>query len=200
MPISTTDLSQLNDNNNVVPTFQPKTRTVDCNVVKVCEAQGYNKGVHLNVAAARAMAHQATGPTGNVFAEKVFRAAGMTAQVDYQMLWSVPTQTVRDLLRAGWYVCLYVDYGNLNASEPLTSGDRGFNGTPEQPAIHAIGMHGLFRGSAGLSTHKHDSLNDGRKPSIQQGILTVKFSHIRDAAYGYTRKVGYVQGWAVKPK
>jgi hypothetical protein len=200
MPIRTTDLSQLNDNNNVVPTYHHATRTVDCNVTKVCEAVGYNRGAHLNVAAARAMAHQTTGPTGNVFAEKVFKASGMVPMVDYQMLWNVPTQTVRDLLRAGWYAVLYVDYGNLNASEPLTSGDRHFNGTPTDPAIHAIGMHAFWRGKVGLSTHKHDPLNDGRRPAIQQGIVTVKFSHIRDAAYGYTRKVGFVQGWAVSPK
>lgn len=194
MPVSTTDRSQLNDNNNDFPFHDPVTDVVDCNVAKVSEGVGYSTNVKLNSKTARAEAHQAYGPTGNVFAEAVFKARGMVPQVDYQILWSVPTSTIRELLRAGWYVTVYVDYGVLNSLDAATSGDRNYKG------YHAIGMHGLFRGSQGLSTHKHDPLNDGRKASIQQGIVTVKFSHIRDAAYAYTKKPGFIQGWAVKPK
>lgn len=195
MPVKTTDLSQLSDANQPNrPTYQWSTRTVDCNVVKTCEAVGYVTGTLLNVHTARQQANQSTGPTGLVFAHSVFVANGLVPGVDFQLLWQAPTDTIRQLLRAKWYLGVILDYGVLNSLTPETSGDRNFHG------LHCVGIHGLWRGPMGLTTHKHDPLNDGRRPAIKQGIVNVKFGHIRDAAYAYTKKPGYIQAWAVKPR
>jgi hypothetical protein len=190
-----TDLcrTQLNDNGNLFPFHDPATDQVDCNVAQASQALELVTGVQLDAKATRTFGQEATGPTGNVFARKAFMAQGLVAEIDYRMLWSAPTDDVRNLLKLGWYVVLYVDYGIINAQAPQISGDKNFDG------YHAIGLSDWWRGKLGVSVHYHDPLADGRHPLTPKGVQVAKFSNIRDAAYGYTHKPGLVQGYAVMP-
>jgi hypothetical protein len=156
-------------------------------------------GVQIDARDTRAIGQEPFGPTGNIFALKAFRAQGLVAEIDYRMLWTVPTEDVRNLLKLGWYVVLYVDYGVINSKAPQISGDKNFVGTPGQPAYHAVGLSDWWRGSLGASVHYHDPLADGRHAKTPKGVQVAKFSNIRDAAYGYTKKPGLVQGYAVMP-
>jgi hypothetical protein len=186
--------SQLNDNNNDFGFHDALTAKTDCNVAMTSQGVELHNGLKLSAEACRALAHDPLGPTGSIFARSVFEAQAMVSTVDYQILWGNPTQTVRDLLKAGWFVTLYIDYGKLTELAPSISCDKAFTG------IHAVGLSDWFRGSLGASVHYHDPLADGRHPLTPKGVQTAKFSWIRDAGYAYTRKLGYLDGWAVKAK
>lgn len=195
-----TDLcrSQLDDLNNDFAFINKKTRKVDCNVAQASQCVEIVSGAQLDALTTRQLGHDLRGPTGNALAHDVFVSQNFMPEVDYQMLWQQPVQKVRDLLLAGWYVVLYVDYGVMNQLAPSVTGDKNFTG------YHAIGVSDWWRGPLGRSVHYHDPLNDGRHPHTPKGVQVVKFSAVRDAAIAFSVNAehgaaGTVYGYAVHP-
>jgi hypothetical protein len=200
--LSDIDRSQLNDRNNDFPFHNPTTAATDCNVAQASEAVEIHSGVTLSADDVRTAGNTPHGPTGNVLARRTFAAQGMVPEVDYRMLAQVPIQTVRDLLAAGWHVTLYVMYGTMIDEAPGNVGSFTYRGA------HAIGVTDWWRGKLGRMVHYHDPLADGRTRRVPgkgrytypKGVQAVKFSVVRDAAYGYTGAAGLVSGYAVMPK
>jgi hypothetical protein len=189
--------SQLNDRNNAFAFADPKTATKDCNVAMLSEGLELSRlKALLSAAEIRQLGSELDGPTGNVLARRVMVKLGLKPELEYRMLSIAPAQTVRDLLRAGWYVVQYVDCGWLQDHSPELVGDRFYRGA------HAVALFDFWRGQLGASTHLANPLFDGRQRgswTAPAGVQSVKYSDIRDAAYAYTGNVGLTSGYAIRP-
>jgi hypothetical protein len=189
--------SQLSDRNNDFPFHNAATGKVDCNIAQVSQCVELVTGIKLTAAQTRVIGHQPAGPSGNVLARRVLAAQGLALETEYRMFWLTAVQTVRDLLKSGWFVVLYIDYGVMNQLAPDKTGDKNYTG------YHAIAVSDFWRGRGGALVHYHDPVNDGRHANTPKGVQTVKFSAVRDAAVAYATKTrgaqGMVQGYAVKP-
>ncbi len=96
------------------------------------------------------------------------------------------------------WVCLFVDYGVLNAREPAKSGDTGFHGS------HAIGVFGYTPSSetsdGTVKYRVHDPLCDGRRPEVPKGPTYWKASTLRDAADAYAGGGSGTATWCTTPR
>lgn len=192
MKVPTIDLTQLNNNGNPWPLYDPATAKKDCNVVKSIEAVYLFNGHKLTVKQARAAGRTIQGPTGTGFTARLFRAEGLVKKIDFITAEKQPVVSLEQMLHDGWFVGAFVDDGVLNAG-PTPSGDKLYTGT------HAIGLWGWRRSHTprGILTWDHDSLFDGRRPAIVYGRQHVSFGPIEDAMEAYAG-VGLWSGWAVK--
>jgi hypothetical protein len=187
--------SQLNDRNNDFAFRQAVTAGVDCNVAMTSEAIELVTGVQLSAKATRAAGGDPDGPTGSVLARKAYARQGMAQGTDYQVLKDRATQDVRDLLDAGWFVVLFVEYGKLIDTAPGIVGSRTYRGA------HAIALADRWRGKDGAMVHYYDPLADGRTRgnwTAPKGVQSVRFALIREAGYGYTGSAT-LSGHAVRP-
>jgi hypothetical protein len=186
--------SQLNDRNNAFAFRQAATASVDCNVAMTSEAIELVTGAQLSAQATRKAGGDPDGPTGSVLARRAYQSQGMS-QADYQILKARPTQDVRDMLDAGWFVVLFVEYGKLIDTAPGIVGSRTYRGA------HAIALADRWRGRDGVMAHYYDPLADGRTRgnwTAPKGVQSVRFALVRDAAYAYTGQ-STLSGHAVRP-
>lgn len=188
--------SQLSDRNNAFRFFSPATASVDCNVAMTSQSIELVNGLQFDADSIRAMGHTLDGPTGRALTRQAFDAAGLIAESEYRIFYRTDAQTIRELLRARWFVVLFIDYGVLQDTAPQIVGDRDYRGA------HAVGLSDWWRGAQGRMVHYHDPIADGRTRAgwtAPKGVQAVKFSLVRDAAYGFTRQTGIVSGYAVEP-
>jgi hypothetical protein len=203
--LTTLNRSQLSDRNNDFPFHNPDTDGYDCNVAKASECVELVTKEKLPALEVRKLGGDLTGGTGSRLARRVFASQGMVAGTDYQILNAVPTSIVRDLLRTGWYVVLYVKYDVLRDNEPNSIGDGHYSGA------HAVGVSDFFYTGGTRTNNMHDPLNDGGPRaslghSAPKGIVQVRFKSLKEAAWAYSRQYegaaadSYVlYGYAVKP-
>lgn len=185
--------SQLNDRANDFPFYSRATAGVDCNVATTSLAIELNTGAKLSAETIREVANMPDGPTGHVLAGRAFRWAGMIPQTDFRQLYMEDVQVARELLAAGWLVCLFVDYGVIQDRAPWLTGDRRYRGA------HAVLLGDWWSGQLGRSVHVSDPTFDGRTRgdwTAPAGVQPAKFSLYRDAAASYAGGVGLIDGWA----
>lgn len=199
MNVPTVDLTQLRNSGNPWPFVDPQTAKKDCNVAKTAEALFHFNRVKLNAQQTRKIGGAPGAvPTGNHLTVNVFENAGMVRGTDFITANPKSIESLKQLLRDGWYVGLYVDYGVLNRIGAKT-GDHNYTG------LHAIGVWGWRRTSQGRQVWNHDPLFDGRRPSIPYGRQHVLVGPLLMAAQAAVPKQisgapasGLWTGWAVK--
>lgn len=199
MNVPTVDLTQLRNSGNPWPFVDPLTAKKDCNVAKTAEALFHFNHTKLTAKETRHMGG-APGPvpTGNRLTTNVFEAAGMVRGTDFITANPKPLESLKQLLREGWYVGLYVDYGVLNRLGAKT-GDHNYTG------LHCVGLWGWRRSLQGRLVWDHDPLFDGRRPRIPFGRQHVPFGPLMFAAQAAVPQQiqgapasGLWTGWAVK--
>lgn len=194
---------------NAFPFVDPATAGHDCNVATTSASVELVTGAQLSAKQCRAIAGiPGDVGTGTVLATRVFESQGMRVGVDYVRFARRDVQLVRDLLRAGWYVTLFVDYDVVNDTDGGKYAGSVYRGA------HAISVDGFMRrkvdGIWRRVVWDHDPLFDGRDrpkalPDAPFGRQLVPFYVLRAAAEHYTTRhspdlSGCVSGYAVKPR
>jgi hypothetical protein len=193
--------SQLNDKNNPFAFHNALTDSYDCNVAMASEAVELWSGKQLDAKTTRTLGKDLVGGSGTSLARKVFKSQGMLEFTDFQILNGVPTDSVRTLLRDGWFVVLFVKYDVMREKAPDVVGDGNYAGA------HAIAVTDWWQRGVRM-VHYIDPLNDGRMSAslghkAPKGVQSVKFSHVRDAAWAYAMTYkhdpeGIVYGYATR--
>lgn len=186
----------------------PATRGHDCNVATTSASVEIVTGAKLSAAQCRQIAGvPGDVGTGTAFAVRVFESQGMKVGVDYVRYARRDAEVVRDLLRAGWYVTLFVDYEVINDLEGGKYAGSTYRGA------HALSIDGWTRrkidGRWRRVVWDHDPLFDGRDrpnalPDAPFGRQLVPFYVLRAAGEHYTARhspgVVGLSGYAVKAR
>lgn len=175
----------------------------DCNVATTSASVQVVTGKKLTSYQCREIANDPSGGTGGWFAVQVFKSQGMVAGVDFVRFVKRDVQVVRDLLKAGWYVTIFVTYAVINDNL-----DGKYAGSTYRGA-HALSLAGWrvvkFNGVYRRAVWVYDPLFDGRDrpkllPDAPFGRQRAPFWLYRHAAETYTGQVGIVSGYAVKAR
>lgn len=185
--------TQLNDRGNDFPFHDPTTDSVDCNVATTSACVQLAKGTKLNAHQVRVMGGDLHGPTGTAMSARVLGAQGLVPGTDFVRFKKVDVQRVRDLLGAGWFVVVYVNYGVINDNL-----GGAFSGAKTYRGPHAVGLAGWRRLNGKRVTWDYDPTFDGRKPGYPFGRQLAPFWLIRQAMAIFNKGENLASGYAVK--
>jgi hypothetical protein len=187
--------TQLNDRGNDFPFCNKPTASVDCNVAETSQAIQLVTGQQLTALHIRQVAGDMEGGSGTTLATKAFLSVGMKAGEDFTRFRDVPVEQVRALLRDGWFVTGFIDYGVM-----IDVSAKKFVGSKTYRGAHAVSMAGWARVGGKRVVWDYDPLFDGRTRSgwtYPMGRQRVPFWMIRDAMAGYAGP-GLASGYAVR--